>query len=61
MARLAGEEEGLFVGFFEGVLVCGEEAAEGGDVGLLFCEGVGARFGGRGGCWLVCLCVKKIF
>ena len=46
MAGLTGEEEGLFVGFFEGVLVCGEEAAEGGNVGLLFGKSVGASVDG---------------
>ena len=41
-AWLASEEEGLFVGSFKDVGICGEESPQRGNVGLLLWEGVGA-------------------
>lgn len=42
LAGEAGDQKGVFVGAFEEVWVGGEVAAELGDEGLLFGEGVGA-------------------
>ena len=42
LAGEARDQEGMFVGAFEEVRVAGEVAAELGDEGLLFGEGVGA-------------------